>query len=207
MKHASIIVPVRGRDDVIEVFDHELPMDPADVVEMLRAELAPLDIWCDFAVAYYGQGCYEQFRDVLLGVVDAFDFYEMQELYRREHGQFAIGRLRVLNLLAASATASFSMRRLPKETRDAWRNEALDFIGRAEHIDPDCPTTVLCKSLFWVAECFRDKEALANAAYYARKLLQGRQGSTSVVQHCRIVAVLLASTVPSVIRFAGCAVC
>ena len=60
---ASIVIPVRGRLDFIEVYHHELPDDPADVVEMLRAELAPLDIWCEFAVAYHTRGRHQQFRN------------------------------------------------------------------------------------------------------------------------------------------------
>lgn len=59
----SIVIPLRSaRGDCIEVFHHELPEDPTDVIDMLRTELAPLDTWCDFAIVYHRQGRREQFR-------------------------------------------------------------------------------------------------------------------------------------------------
>lgn len=114
----SIVIPVRGSTNTVEVFNDELPDNPADVIDLLRAELAPLITWCEFAVAYHHQGQHEQFREILLGVVDAFDVYEMQDFYRREPASFASGRLRVLNLLAASATSSFIYEELRKDARE-----------------------------------------------------------------------------------------
>lgn len=116
----SIIIPVRGSTNTVEVFNDELPEDPGDVIDLLRAELAPLDTWCEFAVAYHGQDRHEQFREILHGVVDAFDVYEMQDFYRREPLSFENGRLRILNLLAASATSSFVNEELRKDTREAY---------------------------------------------------------------------------------------
>ena len=110
---------MRGSSSTVEVFNDELPEDPADVIDLLRAELAPLDTWCEFAVAYHGQGRHEQFREILHGVVDAFDVYEMQDFYRREPAAFVSGQLRILNLLAASATNSFVNEELRKDARDA----------------------------------------------------------------------------------------
>ena len=66
----------------------------------------------------HNQGREEQFREVLLGVVEAFGVYEMQDFYRREPGVFEAGRLRVLNLLAASATNNF-IRELRTDAREA----------------------------------------------------------------------------------------
>ena len=51
------------------------------MVDLLRAELAPLETWCQFAVEYHRQRRHEHFRTILLSVVDAFDVYEMQEFY------------------------------------------------------------------------------------------------------------------------------
>lgn len=55
-----ITVAVRGRSEVIQIFYHELPEDPSDVIEVLRAELAPLETWCEFALAYDAQGLTNQ---------------------------------------------------------------------------------------------------------------------------------------------------
>ena len=43
----------------------------------------------------------------------------MQDFYRRQPDLFASGRLRVLNLLAASATSNFIAEELRKEAREA----------------------------------------------------------------------------------------
>ena len=71
------------------------------MVDLLRAELAPLETWGQFAVEYHRQRKEEHFRTILLSVVDAFDVYEMQEFYKKDPGAFKKGRLRILNLLAA----------------------------------------------------------------------------------------------------------
>lgn len=55
-------IRVRGRNEVVQVFRHELPEDPSDVIEALRAELAPLETWCDFALAYDACGMVGQCR-------------------------------------------------------------------------------------------------------------------------------------------------
>jgi len=184
---ASIVIPVRGSTDTVEVFRDELPADPADVVDLLRAELAPLDIWCDFAVAYHISGRREQFREILLGVVDAFDVYEMQDFYRQNAKNFAGGRLRVLNLLAASATASFVGEELRKEAREAWRQKALEYIGRADKVDPNCEATWLCKSIFWIGELHHDPNALRNAAYYADSALRSERSVTAQLAKAAIL--------------------
>mmetsp|Transcript_4165 Transcript_4165/g.13696 ORF Transcript_4165/g.13696 Transcript_4165/m.13696 type:complete len:331 (-) Transcript_4165:2724-3716(-) len=171
-KSGSIVMSVRGRAEFIEVFHNELPEDPSDIIEMLRAELAPLESWCEFALAYYDQHRHEQFRDILLSVVDAFDVYELQDLYRQDRLQFKTGRLRILNLLAASSTSTFAMHRVRSDVRDTLTNATLHFIGRADEIDTNYPDTMLCKAIFWMNQCSSDGRALENAAYYASAVLR-----------------------------------
>jgi RNA polymerase-associated protein CTR9 len=173
----SIIIPVRGSTSTVEVFNDELPENPTDVIDLLRAELAPLDTWCDFAVAYHCQGRHEQFREILRGVVDAFDVYEMQDFYRRDPASFASGQLRILNLLAASATHSFTNEQLRRDIREAWRQKALEYIGRADKISTSCPQTWLVKALFWIGEHHHDEHALGNAGYYADSSLSSSDAS------------------------------
>lgn len=183
----SIVMSVRGRSEFIEVFHNELPEDPSDIIEMLRAELAPLESWCEFALAYYDQDRREQFRmchvdgnfpvcvwtgDILLSVVDAFDVYEVQDLYRQDQRHFKAEQLRILNLLAASSTSSFATCRLRSDIRDALRHTALHFIGRADEIDANCPDIMLCKAIFWMNEFSGEEKALENAAYYAGTVLR-----------------------------------
>lgn len=46
-----IRIPVRGANQTVEVYTDELPSDYNDVVDVLKAEIAPLDIWLRFAVS------------------------------------------------------------------------------------------------------------------------------------------------------------
>lgn len=46
----SILIPVRESDQWVEVFVDELPEDVNDIIDILRAELAPLSVWLRFAV-------------------------------------------------------------------------------------------------------------------------------------------------------------
>lgn len=47
---SCIRIPVRGANQTVEVYTDELPGDYNDVVDVLKAEIAPLDIWLRFAV-------------------------------------------------------------------------------------------------------------------------------------------------------------
>jgi len=106
--------------------------------------------------------------EILLSVVDAFEVYEMQEFYVREHDKFTRSRLRVLNLLAASAASCFVDDSLSQKSQEGWRQKALEYIGRADNIDANCAMTWLCKVIFWIGLHHQDPSALSNAAYYAR---------------------------------------
>lgn len=46
----SILIPVHGSDESVRVKVSELPKDANDIVDILKAELAPLDVWLQFAV-------------------------------------------------------------------------------------------------------------------------------------------------------------
>ena len=43
----SIVIPVRGSTSTVEIFNDELPDVSTDVINLLRAELAPLRTWCE----------------------------------------------------------------------------------------------------------------------------------------------------------------
>lgn len=49
-KVRSLLIPVKNSDQEVEVFVDELPDDVNDVIDILRAEVAPLDVWLKFAV-------------------------------------------------------------------------------------------------------------------------------------------------------------
>lgn len=54
-KPRSLLIPVKNSDQAVEVFADEIPDDVNDIIDILRAEVAPLDVWLQFAVrlAYF----------------------------------------------------------------------------------------------------------------------------------------------------------
>lgn len=46
----SIKIPIENSNEFVEIFPDELPTDVNDVLEVLRAEFAPLKIWRAVAV-------------------------------------------------------------------------------------------------------------------------------------------------------------
>lgn len=45
-----IMIPVRDSEEFVTVSKDELPPDANDIIDILKAEFAPLDIWLQFAV-------------------------------------------------------------------------------------------------------------------------------------------------------------
>lgn len=61
----SINIPVRDSEEVVEVKIDALPEEAGDITDILRAEIAPLNIWIQFAIEYYKQGKIQQFLEIL----------------------------------------------------------------------------------------------------------------------------------------------
>jgi RNA polymerase-associated protein CTR9 len=45
-----ILIPIQGSEEVVEIPINELPKDPNELVDILKAETAPLTIWLKCAV-------------------------------------------------------------------------------------------------------------------------------------------------------------
>ena len=67
---SSILIPVQGSAEVVEVLVDDLPQEALDVIDILQAEMAPLDLWLRFAVEYYRHGKPEDFRAILAPLED-----------------------------------------------------------------------------------------------------------------------------------------
>jgi hypothetical protein len=66
-RSASICIPIReSRGEFVEVFPDELPEEAEEVVDVLRGELAALDLWLEVALAYRRAGRTAQFEHVLM---------------------------------------------------------------------------------------------------------------------------------------------
>ena len=46
----AIMIPVRDSEELVRVNLDELPKDADEIIDILKAEFAPLDIWLKFAV-------------------------------------------------------------------------------------------------------------------------------------------------------------
>jgi RNA polymerase-associated protein CTR9 len=46
----SLSIPIRSSKEVVRVPLHQLPEDVDDILHILAGELAPLDLWLNFAV-------------------------------------------------------------------------------------------------------------------------------------------------------------
>ena len=51
----SLLVPVPGSDEAVEISLSSLPQDSEEVLDVLRAENAPLKLWRDVARAYMAE--------------------------------------------------------------------------------------------------------------------------------------------------------
>ena len=55
MWNGHFYIPVAGSDEVVAVPVDELPEEAEDLLDILKAEEAPLALWLDFAKAYLAQ--------------------------------------------------------------------------------------------------------------------------------------------------------
>lgn len=66
----TIFIPVHNSDEVVEVQIGKLPEDENEIIDILMAELAPLDLWLRFAVEYYRQGRHVSFTKMLDPIIE-----------------------------------------------------------------------------------------------------------------------------------------
>jgi RNA polymerase-associated protein CTR9 len=69
----TIRIPIANSAEFVEIFPDELPEDVNDVLDVLKAELAPLKIWKAVAVEYHRQGQSQHFESVLNEIVSTIE--------------------------------------------------------------------------------------------------------------------------------------
>ena len=47
-----LLIPIRGSEEMVEVRLEDLSEDPSDIIDILKAELAPLELWLQLAVCF-----------------------------------------------------------------------------------------------------------------------------------------------------------
>ncbi|XAR53477.1 hypothetical protein NMG60_11022043 [Bertholletia excelsa] len=62
---ACVYIPVQNSEEEVRVVLDQLPRDASDILDILKAEQAPLDLWLIIAREYFKQGKIEQFCQIL----------------------------------------------------------------------------------------------------------------------------------------------
>ena len=147
----SIMVQISGTNQYVQVFIDELPDDVQDVLDLLRAELAPLEVWHAFAVEYYRQGYESAFREILKEAKEGFVHYEqIKKFTTTERKQFDKARLNIILALAADQMEAlmtvFSTN--DKARKNELIHEVKNYFSQADKIDTEFKLTWACKALY-----------------------------------------------------------
>ena len=146
----KILIPVRNSDDLVEVLVSELPEDVEDVIEILVAEVAPLELWLRFAVEYYRQGRLDSFVGMLNPLVELHSEPSQtgasSKLFEQFGGAAEVKEqfLEILNALAAFHTV-LGMRERDKFKKKGEFDQAKRFYDQAEQVGP-CRCRRHCRS-------------------------------------------------------------
>ena len=65
MEGEVLQIPIRGAEEVVTVRVEDLQEDPSDIVDILKAELAPLELWLELALIYFKKGNINAFKAIL----------------------------------------------------------------------------------------------------------------------------------------------
>ncbi|KAK8939936.1 hypothetical protein KSP40_PGU005708 [Platanthera guangdongensis] len=141
---ACVYVPVQNSEEEVRVALDQLPRDASDIVDILKAEQAPLDLWLIIAREYFKQGKLEQFRQILEeGSSPEIDEYYADVRYER---------IAILNALGAYHTYLGKI-----ETKHREKDEnfvlATQYYNRASRIDVHEPSTWIGKGKILFLKC------------------------------------------------------
>ncbi|KAG2650481.1 hypothetical protein PVAP13_1NG163900 [Panicum virgatum] len=139
---ASVYIPVQGTEEEVRVALDQLPHDASDILDILKAEQAPLHLWLIIAREYFKQGKIEQFRQILEeGSGPEIDEYYSDVKYKR---------IAILNALGAFHTFLGKVERAPQ--KEAHFKDATQYYNRASRIDETEPSTWIGKGQLCVAK-------------------------------------------------------
>ncbi|KAK1304390.1 hypothetical protein QJS10_CPB11g01070 [Acorus calamus] len=135
---ACVYIPVQNSEEEVRVSLDQLPRDATDILDILKAEQAPLDLWLIIAREYFKQGKIEQFQQIL----EEGSSPEIDEYY----GDVRYERIAILNALGSyhSYLGKVETRRREK---DEHFIAATQYYNKASRIDPHEPSTWIGKGL------------------------------------------------------------
>ncbi|XP_042401148.1 protein CTR9 homolog isoform X2 [Zingiber officinale] len=138
-----VYIPVQNSEEEVRVALDQLPRDATDMIDILKAEQAPLQFWLIIAREYFKQGKVDQFRQILEeGSSPEIDEYYADVKYER---------IAILNALAAYFTY---VGKIESKQRDKEDNFVLatQYYNRASRIDPHELSTWIGKGQLYVAK-------------------------------------------------------
>ncbi|KAF1335705.1 Rna polymerase-associated protein ctr9, partial [Globisporangium splendens] len=144
-KQRSLLIPVKNSDQAVEVFADEIPDDVNDIIDILRAEVAPLDVWLQFAVEYYNQGQIGQFQEILAVASEP----GIEEIYKDNASRMC--RIKFFNALASHAVNAMWSEEDDKK-KEAISQRAVGYFQRADRLDHQHPMTLVGKALMFMAK-------------------------------------------------------
>ncbi|XVE97907.1 hypothetical protein REPUB_Repub03eG0059200 [Reevesia pubescens] len=140
---ACVYIPVQNSEEEVRVALDQLPRDASDILDILKAEQAPLDLWLIIAREYFKQGKVEQFRQILEeGSSPEIDEYYADVRYER---------IAILNALGAYYSYLGKI-----ETKQREKEEhfilATQYYNKASRIDMHEPSTWVGKGQLLLAK-------------------------------------------------------
>lgn len=140
---ASVYIPVQNSEEEVRVVLDQLPRDASDILDILKAEQAPLDLWLIIAREYFKQGKIEQFRQILEeGSSPEIDEYYADVRYER---------IAILNALGAYYSYLGKIETKHREKEEHFIM-ATQYYNKASRIDMHEPSTWVGKGQLLLAK-------------------------------------------------------
>ncbi|XP_042498406.1 protein CTR9 homolog [Macadamia integrifolia] len=140
---ACVYIPVQNSEEEVRVALDQLPRDASDILDILKAEQAPLDLWLIIAREYFKQGKTEQFKQILEeGSSPEIDEYYADVRYER---------IAILNALGAYYSYLGKIETKQREKEDHFIL-ATQYYNKASRIDMHEPSTWVGKGQLLLAK-------------------------------------------------------
>ncbi|KAL5703019.1 Protein CTR9 [Ranunculus cassubicifolius] len=139
----DLYIPISSTDEVVRLSLDHLPHDASDILDILQAEQAPLDLWLIIAREYFKQGNIKQFLQVL----EEGTSTEVDEFY----ANVTYERIAILNTLGAYHSYLGKTETKQKEKDDHFI-QATKYYNKASRIDVHEPSTWVGKGQLLLAK-------------------------------------------------------
>ncbi|KAB5552511.1 hypothetical protein DKX38_009822 [Salix brachista] len=164
---AYVYIPVQNSEEEVRVALDQLPRDASDILDILKAEQAPLDLWLIISREYFKQGKLHQFRQIL----EEGSSHEIDEYY----ADVRYERIAILNALGAYYSYLGKVETKQRE-KEEYFIQATKHYNKASRIDMHEPSTWVGKGQLLLA---KGEVEQASAAF--RIVLEGDRDNVSAL--------------------------